>query len=153
MLAQNVLWSPPNFIGCPSCLETMVTPVTDQMYVIEAFTVGGCSDKDSVTIRVDNTPVIYLPNIFSPNGDQVNDHFTITTNPLTITSLDEILIFDRWGGIMAQHTNFILSPVYELWDGNTSRGQAPPGIYVYLLTYTLADGSRHTNSGDIMLMR
>jgi hypothetical protein len=40
-----------------------------------------------------------------------------------------------------------------LWDGNTSRGQAPPGIYVYLLTYTLADGSRHTNSGDIMLLR
>ena len=117
------------------------------------MTEQGCTDKDSVTIRVDRTPVIYVPNVFSPNGDDINDYFSVTTDPLNISSIDEVLIFDRWGGIIARTSSLMNYETVVLWDGNTSHGTALTGIYVYLITFTMADGSIRSAHGDVTLLR
>ena len=151
--ASGASWTPAENMNCPLCLSTTVTPVSDETYVIEAVTEQGCSDKDSVTIRVDRTPVIYVPNVFSPNGDDINDYFSVTTDPLNISSIDEVLIFDRWGGIIARTSSLMNDETVVLWDGNTSHGTALTGIYVYLITFTMADGSIRSAHGDVTLLR
>lgn len=151
--ASNVSWTPVDNIGCPICLETYVTPYSDQTYSIEAMTEDGCIDKDSITIRVDRTPVLYIPNIFSPNGDQINDYFTIHTDPLNVTAVDEVYIFDRWGGILTHQAHLDTEQSLVLWDGTTPYGDALSGIYVYLIKYTLSDGTKGNAHGDITLLR
>jgi len=146
-------WTPVENIGCPICLETYVTPFMDQTYVIEAVTKEGCTDVDSVTIRVDRTPVLYVPNIFSPNGDQINDYFSIATDPLNVKAIDEVFIFDRWGGIISHQANLFTDQSIILWDGATPYGPALTGTYVYLINFTLADGSASTAHGDVTLLR
>ena len=94
---------------------------------------------------------IYIPNIFSPNQDQVNDIFTISVgeeiNVLSISGR----IFDRWGNqLFASQENPFT------WDG-TSRGEKMmPAVYVYTFTieYTLGDRTiREKFTGDVTLMR
>jgi len=151
--ATGASWTPSAYMDCPICLSTNVTPLDDDTYVIEAVTEEGCTDTDSVTIRVDRTPFMYVPNVFSPNGDQFNDYFSITTDPLNISSIDEVLIFDRWGGIIARSSSLMTAASVILWDGNTPHGPALTGTYVYLLTFTMADGNSRSTHGDVTLLR
>ncbi|HEX2899348.1 MAG TPA: PKD domain-containing protein, partial [Bacteroidia bacterium] len=70
---------------------------------------------------------VFLPNVFSPNGDGLNDGFvTLYTGsqPFTLT------IFDRWG---AQH--FSTRDKLEAWDGNSESGEPlPDGVYFFKVT-------------------
>ncbi len=151
--ASGASWSPTKNVECPMCLSTIVTPFEDQTYVIEAVTAEGCTDRDTVTISVDGTPILYVPNVFSPNGDQINDYFSISTDPRNITAIHEVLILDRWGGIVAQQGSLLTDDSVILWDGLTKQGVAPTGIYVYMITFNMADGKRMTVHGDLTLLR
>ena len=153
IMASSAAWAPPEFASCPLCLSTYVTPFEDQTFVVTATTAEGCTDTDSVRIRVDRTPIIYLPNVFSPNDDQVNDEFTASMDPFNISAIDEVLIYDRWGGIIARKAGLLSGPSVVLWDGQTKRGPAQAGIYVYMLRYSQADGASGTLHGDVTLLR
>ncbi|MGB4847288.1 MAG: gliding motility-associated C-terminal domain-containing protein, partial [Saprospiraceae bacterium] len=133
-------WDPPDGLTCFNCLSTLATPFDEQTFVITAETESGCIDSDSVTIRVDRDPVIYIPNVFSPNNDQINDFFEISSDPLNVTSIDQVIIFDRWGGIMSEKAKLFNEGKLKLWDGTTPVGPVNPGVYVYLIKYTMADG-------------
>jgi gliding motility-associated-like protein len=76
-----------------------------------------------------------MPNIFTPNGDYVNDHFLpIVTNEICLESF-YVGIYDRWGQLLYE-TN-----VYsEGWHGNTFYGHPyPEGTYYYRMIYTVND--------------
>ena len=146
-------WTPPDGIDCTNCFSTNATPFETQTYVITAQTEKGCVDVDSLTIRVDREPVLYIPNIFSPNDDQINDFFEITSDPFNISTFDRATIFDRWGGILSEKANLFNEGHLIVWDGSTPRGDANPGVYVYLIKYTMADGSKRVSSGGVTLIR
>jgi gliding motility-associated-like protein len=68
-----------------------------------------------------------VPNVFTPDGDGINDNFIVRSNgsaPLTIT------IFDRTGNTVYRHTSLVIS-----WDGRTPAGtRVSPGVYYYVIT-------------------
>lgn len=76
-------------------------------------------------VFVDDT--FEVPNVFTPDGDGINDVFAVKSNgvvPLTIT------IFDRAGSLVYKHT----APVIN-WDGRTAGGVlVKPGVYYYVIT-------------------
>jgi len=147
-------WNNANTLSCPTCLDTYATPVDEvTTYVITVKTDGGCEDSDSITIRVDRTPVLYVPNVFSPNFDGINDYFSIGTDPLNVISIDRVTIFDRWGGILSEKSNLTTEQEVILWDGDTKSGPAMPGTYVYLIQFTMADNTHQTRSGDVTVVR
>lgn len=146
-------WYPPEGLACPNCLSTLATPYEEVTYVITAETEGGCIDLDSVTIRVDRDPVLYIPNIFSPNHDGINDYFEISSDPLNVKAIDLAIIFDRWGGIMNENANLFNEGKLVLWDGSTPVGLANPGMYVYLIKFTMADGTKGIRKGDVTVVK
>ena len=87
--------------------------------------------EHSDTIRVDYEECdceIYIPNSFTPNGDQVNDLF----HPVTGCYYEEfdLDIQNRWGEIV-----YKMRSLEDGWDG-TFRGQpAPEGVYTYRIKY------------------
>ncbi|MBK9453295.1 MAG: gliding motility-associated C-terminal domain-containing protein [Bacteroidetes bacterium] len=70
---------------------------------------------------------VFLPNVFSPNGDGLNDGFvTLYTGSQPFT----MSIFDRWG---AQH--FSTRNKLEAWDGSNKNGEPlPDGVYFFKVT-------------------
>jgi len=86
-----------------------------------------------------------IPNIFSPNGDGINDIFAISVNcPLVEFEAE---IYDRWGGVLHQSSN-----PDRIWEG----ADIQPGVYVYRIQMSLFNGresEQFTEVGTITLVR
>ena len=98
-------------------------------YVIVAVdSVGNQSPLANETCT-DDCPVYELPNIFTPNGDNVNDIYTPVKNRY-VRSVDFIL-YNRWGEVVYENTNPNLG-----WDGKSKQinKPAPDGVYFYTCT-------------------
>lgn len=117
--------------------------------VVLTVSSNGCSDSDSLIIAVD-TPIvdsgITVPNIFSPNGDGLNDTWGVIGTGLV--SLDAV-VFNRWGQEVAKLQN-----VAQVWDGRTGAGEpASDGTYFYILKAKGADGREYEFTGTVTLLR
>jgi gliding motility-associated-like protein len=82
---------------------------------------------NSVQKKIDCSTFIYIPNIFTPNNDNVNDLFRIHNLDLTSWKLE---IYNRWGKQV-----FNSEPYHNNWDGNG----LPDGMYLYQLINTKED--------------
>lgn len=80
----------------------------------------------------ENCPELEIGNVFSPNGDGVNDYFSpITDRALKVRVVQ---IFDRWG--KAIYVNDAVTNNMQLWNGNTTGGlPVPDGVYYYVIRY------------------
>jgi gliding motility-associated-like protein len=97
-------------------------------------------------IQVDSCN-LFIPNVFSPNGDGKNDYFDIIANGYTGYHL---VIFDRWGLKMFEsfeNTN--------LWNGliNNTGGKAPDGTYYYIFFGIDYSGDQYSTHGFLTLIR
>lgn len=105
-----------------------------------------CADTlcDSVDIRADFS--FYVPNVFTPNNDGVNEVFT----PMGRSFQDyDLTIYDRWGRIVFRSKDIRFS-----WDGKLSSGeQAPIGVYIYHIDLRDLDGLKHNFIGNVALIR
>ncbi len=113
-------------------------------------TLGECSATSSLTITVygpdTGESAIEVPNVFSPNGDGVNDVFQVMA---TNIARMELSVYNRWGQRVA-----LLEYVMQVWDGRTFAGEVvPPGTYFYALQATGDDGRAYDLTGSITVVR
>jgi gliding motility-associated-like protein len=102
---------------------------------------GGCVDTFSLGPVLVISPDLFIPNVFTPNGDNVNDLFRVRYEG---KEGYQIQIFDRWGRKM-----FEAASASESWDGlGPEGGEAPEGVYFY----QIAAGGRNF-SGSLTLLR
>lgn len=92
-------------------------------------------------IKVPYEHAIFVPNVFSPDGDNTNDTFQVLGRGLEHITIE---IYNRWGQMVfeAPHLN-------ESWDGTFRGQQCPIGTYVYQLKIDALT----TQSGTITLIR
>lgn len=118
-----------------------------------AITGSGCGDSVCKKIVVEGKLLVIFPNIFSPNGDGVNDTYKIKTTG--VEKLD-ITIYDRWG-LLISSTNGALpdSKGYvATWDGKTNTGSsATDGTYYYLAKVYGLDTKTYDYNGFITLVK
>lgn len=101
------------------------TYLTGGVYDVSLVVTNAAGCSDSVTIQV-TVGGIVVPNVFSPNGDLINDGFGIQTSGLTEYKLS---IYDRWGLLMFESTD-----VNQFWNGKAINGKVcPDGTYYYIL--------------------
>ncbi|RTL56372.1 MAG: gliding motility-associated C-terminal domain-containing protein, partial [Sphingobacteriales bacterium] len=108
---------------------------------------NGCSGSPktfTITVKPLNKEV-FVPNVFSPNGDGKNDFLFVYGN--YIQKLD-MKIFNQWGEQIAALTNTTTG-----WDGKYKGKPQPVGVYVYVLRATLTDGRTVNLKGSITLVR
>lgn len=93
----------------------------------------GCSSEWSQLFIVENKLVVNIPNVFTPNGDGINDFFTITINILGSINFE---ILNRWGNIM-QSGQIDVQPdePVVLWDGMSIETAANDGVYFYKINF------------------
>lgn len=89
---------------------------------------------------------IRLPNVFTPNGDGINDILKILGNVGRMQSVI-FSIYNRWGELL-----FTTHDQYKGWDGKQKGGDVMEGTYVYVLQYNL-DGRPYMQKGNFHLIR
>lgn len=105
----------------------------------------GCIDSAWISVNV--TDNLELPNVFSPNGDGVNDVLRIRDNAY---GEYEVVILNRWGNEMSRA--YIVNDDY-LWDGKTQNGTiATEGVYFYFVNGKLRDGKANEDHGFFHLV-
>ncbi len=87
----------------------------------------GCTDTLTREICVENRVKLYVPNIFTPNGDDVNDLFS--THGVGIEDF-AIQIYDRYGNQVFQTSN-----INEFWDGRHNGKFVSQGVYAIVVQY------------------
>ncbi|MCS7085231.1 MAG: gliding motility-associated C-terminal domain-containing protein, partial [Bacteroidia bacterium] len=88
-----------------------------------------------------------VPNIFTPNGDGIND--VVKIYGIEDARTYEFGVFDRWGvyvfGVRNDKTQF--------WDGTFRGRPCPEGVYYYVLEAEMNSGAKHKLKGSITLVR
>jgi gliding motility-associated-like protein len=146
----RIEWMPPFDLSCADCLITEITANEDQRYTLTLTDTLGCMAEATFELLVRVPDVeIYIPNTFTPNGDGINDAFTLFSS----SDLQEVelMIFDRWGSRIFYSNAVVAGDEASGWDGTIKGRPADPGVYVYSFRLQYADGSFETIKGDVLI--
>ncbi|WP_367389073.1 gliding motility-associated C-terminal domain-containing protein [Lewinella sp. LCG006] len=137
------------FISClEDCASLTLTPEQSLLVTVSVMDTEGCVAEDELQITVEFP--FFAPNAFSPNRDGVNDYFYLQTKvPLKLTNFS---VFDRWGGLVFEHTNSYTNTPSAGWDGSSKGQQTAVGIYLWQAIFDI-NGKNYTMSGDVTLIR
>ncbi len=148
----SIDWSPGEWLTCTDCLNPVFTGIQDDTITIKVMTIDGCPGEANIIVRVDRESTIFIPNVFTPNDDHVNDWFTIFSDN-SVRQVLKMEIFGRWGNKVFERMEF--SPGVEQlgWDG-TFRGQPlDPGVFVYRIEIAYMDGRIEVLHGDVTIIK
>jgi len=106
-----------------------------------------CSDTIQKTVTIYPEIIVFIPNAFTPNDDDMNDTFS----PI-ITGADtenyEFYIYNRWGNIQ-----FFTDDMNKAWDGKNNDKYNDSGVYVYYVVYQSITGEKFKLKGLVTLIR
>jgi len=147
----DIQWTPTGNLSCDTCLVTTLIPTQSQFYVANIVDETGCMATDSIRIGVNKIRPVYIPNVFSPNADGVNDFFSISGN-VAAEQIQVMRIFNRWGALMYEGKNLPLDVASSGWDGQFKNENMGPGVYVYYILVDFIDGVSVAYQGDITIL-
>ena len=112
-------------------------------YTVTAL-VDGCEVTDQVTVTVEDRSSYSVPNVFSPNDDNLNEIFRVVkTNSIDIL---EFRVFNRWGEVVYDN------PIGE-WDGKFRGQEQVSDVYTYYIVLRLPNTEQVELAGAVLLMR
>lgn len=114
--------------------------------------IDGCEVTTQMKIDLSFDVDIYYPNVFSPDGDGNNDLFILYNNGFPEMA-DDLKIFDRAGELIYKSSTTEFNETKVGWDGTFNGKPCQPGVYVFILQYTLMNGTTKAISGSITLIR
>ncbi len=142
----QINWSPEEIIDCPNCQNISISPEESTVIKLSMTHSSGCTYNREFTLRVQE-PELEIPNIFTPNGDGINDNWSFRV-PKEI-KLISCTIFDRWGEKIYQTKGN--TPIN--WDGKYKSGSVLSGVYVYIIEFVDSKGENKVLAGDVTVVR
>lgn len=142
----TVEWLPASVVDCSTCARVNISVQSNTDIAVRLTHESGCVYDIGFKLSIIR-PNLLLPNVFSPNGDELNDTWkAVLPSDHQLISCE---IFDRWGNLLfsVQQDNTIE------WDG-TFKGQSlMPGVYVFVMEYLDGEGGKQLLSSEITLLR
>ncbi len=145
-------WSPSGTLSCFDCKDPVALPLATTTYTVTVTDENGCTSTANITIEVDPKRRVWVPNIFTPNADGINDNVTVFGD----NSVDNILtfrVYDRWGSLVFNAVGIEANKLNQGWDGRFKGEPMNPGVFVYYTEILFIDGSKKELKGDISLIR
>jgi gliding motility-associated-like protein len=137
---------------CTQCPVIIVQPEETTLFQVEVVDEHGCATSDEVLITVLISKDISLPNIFSPNGDGVNDELAVPAHP-SIAGIERFVIYDRWGSMVFNAVDQLPGSQAGIWDGTFKESPASPGVYTCIAEVSFLDGTFLSLVWDVTLVR
>ena len=148
---DSIVWTPLDILSCEYCTNPTLYGLHDDVVTATVYT-AGCVDEDMLTVRVDVDANIYIPNVFSPNDDGINDYVTVFTDN-RVRRIVYLEIFDRWGNQVFVGENFLPNDPLKGWDGSFRGKKMNPAVFAYIARVELINGDLVDRKGDITIIR
>jgi gliding motility-associated-like protein len=117
--------------------------------VLTAISKFGCIDTASLTIITDGEIIIQIPNVFTPNGDNLNDFFENKVNNFKFLKYLNGSIWNRWGQFIYEYQ----MPNGKWWDGKFEGNDCQEGVYFYIINAEGSNGRKFNFHGTVTLIR
>ncbi|MEJ7911940.1 MAG: gliding motility-associated C-terminal domain-containing protein, partial [Chitinophagaceae bacterium] len=117
-------WTPTTWLSNPSVLRPVASPLRDTSYTLTVSNADGCTSTDSVAVKV--LLALKIPNVFTPNGDGINDKWDITYLESYPGAL--VQVYNRYGQLVFQSKGYS-----KPWDGTINGQPVPFGTYYYVI--------------------
>lgn len=139
-------------LSCLDCRNPEIMPTETTTYLATATMSNGCLQTDSVTIFVEKRRNFFIPNVFTPNDDGVNDFLQIFGGP-EVEQVIDFQIYSRWGALVYQDDSFPVNSLDYGWDGTFKGKNASQDTYIWSAEVLFIDGHKERFNGDITLVR
>ena len=120
----NYQWTPPLYLNSDIDSIPKTTPLGDITYRLNLTGIGGCMVTDTIFVKLLLAPII--PNVFSPNGDGINDRWRIQY--LESYPGATVDVYDRYGMLVYSSIEYAVD-----WDGTRNGKSLPIGTYYYIV--------------------
>lgn len=148
---SNIEWLPGFNVSCTECLITQIRALEDEIFTLVVTDTFGCEEETQFQLIIRKPEInIFIPNSFSPNGDGINDGFTIYSN--AIFQEVELTIFNRWGSRLFYSKAVVPGDEATGWDGTFRGRPIDPGVYMYSFRIQYEDGTFEVIKGDLMVV-
>lgn len=139
-------WSPAIY-ECitPNCSEVYAVPDRATVYVVTVTDDNGCMNTDTIFVDINGIMEVFVPNVFSPNGDGSNDYLVVHGPRLFEFKIE---IYDRWGKKIYQ-----TEEQKEYWDGTFNDKILPPQTFVYIITGITVLGEEVRKEGNTTIIK
>ena len=135
-----------SYLWQDSSASSTFTVEEEGIYSVQV-TVNNCSKSDTVEIESMDCDIKFeMPNVFTPNGDHLNDFF-VPKESFNITSA-VLLIYNRWGQKLFESDN-----LQKGWDGKSNGRDCSDGTYYWIVNYTDINNDEWSRKGFLMLIR
>lgn len=122
-----------------------VAPSQTTDYCVTAISVEGCEQNTCITIEVSLESTLYIPNAFTPNGDDLND---VLYTPGTNLVSYHFMIYNRWGNLVFESRDTETG-----WDGTYKGERVKNDVYNYLLLAEGIDHAIYKKTGFITVLK
>ncbi len=130
--------------------QPQLVPTAEGMYWVIVTDSHGCQGSDTVTLRPCDL-LIWIPNVFSPNGDGLNDQFLAKYNHKVEITF-KMMVFNKWGQQL-----FSSDDIDKGWDGTFKGMPCPPDLYTWVVIYnapvTYNFVQKSPQQGTVMLLK
>jgi gliding motility-associated-like protein len=110
-------------------------------------TSSGCKDSTVVVLRIYGETIFYVPNTFTPDGNEHNNTFSVIMPENTVFNEFELMIYNRWGDLVFQSND-----LYTGWDGTYDGQPSQVGTYTWKL-HLEDDRTEKEYTGHITLLK
>jgi len=149
----TIEWTPAEGLSCTDCPSpTIVDPLGNQTYQLLVTDESGCWDIANVAIQVNYYRNVYSPNVFSPDGDGVNDYFTLYGTS-SLKEINLLQIYDRWGELIFEGNDFPANNENHGWSGKFNGQDVNPAVFTWIAELEFFDNSITLVTGDLLLVR
>jgi len=145
---SSYYWSPSSEVSCYDCPSITHVANESGTFYVSVVDVNGCPAMDSVNVRVIKSCAgdIWVPNAFTPNGDEVNDEFRVRSSGMI--NLIHFRVFDRWGNQVFETEN-----INEGWNGKYKDELVNPNVYVWYVRASCPNGEVVDLKGNVTAIR
>ncbi|MEP6794620.1 MAG: gliding motility-associated C-terminal domain-containing protein [Saprospiraceae bacterium] len=127
------------------CVGFYTGHTAEGTYIDTLISYTGCDSIRTIVLSGEST---YIPNVFSPNGDGINDLFTVSTFPDHSPDIQFFGIYDRFGDVAYQTEEWPIQ-----WNGKRRNGEEyNPGVFAYVLIY-FCGKEKITETGSITIVK
>jgi gliding motility-associated-like protein len=143
-------WSPTDNTARYDVNAILVKPKETTEYTVKVKNAGGCTAEDRVSVFVTcNSNNVFVPNLFSPNNDGVNDFFYPRgTGLLNVRSMR---VYNRWGETVFEKKNFNANDPISGWNGMYRGIKLTADVFVYIMDVVCENNNVMSIKGNITL--
>lgn len=132
-----------------ACGSIDFTALSEDPIIATVSSIDGCTQLVTIEVVLEKVLSFPIANIFSPNGDGVNDNWVLDFTESDLIPID-VVVFDRWANKVYE-TNFESRYDIRSWDGFLNTKKVINGVYVYYFRY-IYENEEQYKSGSITVI-